>query len=69
MACLKLSNLSNKCRMFRNWKRFALLFIDIFNSIKSEMNLTVPFILGIVKVGAVYWEKLIFFHTPILINQ
>ena len=40
----------------------------VFISLKSEINLTVPFFLGIIKVGAAHWELLIFFNTPILIN-
>ena len=49
---------------------------DILNFLKStnnhykssEINLTVPFFLSIIKVGAAHWELLIFFNTPIFIN-
>ena len=36
-------------------------------SLKSEINLMVPFILGIIKVGTANGELLNFFNTPILI--
>ena len=51
----------SKCERFlnRTWS---------IAKVKSEINLTVPFILDIIKAGAAHWELLIFFHTPILIN-
>ena len=50
MAYLKSSNLSYKSKILGIGKGFV--FIVLFNSLKSEMNLTVPIILGIIKVGA-----------------
>ena len=52
--------------MFRNGKFFV--FIVLFSCLQSEINLTVLFMLGIIKVGAAHWELLIFLNTPILIN-
>ena len=47
----------------------GLLFILLFSSLKSEINLTVQIKLGFIKVGASHWGLLIFFNTPILTNQ
>ena len=46
----------------------GLRLILLFHSLKSEMNLTVPFFLGIIKVGAAHSELLIFLNTPSFIN-
>ena len=66
MLHLEPSNLSNKSWTLGIGKGF--LFILLFSSLKSEINLTVPFILGIIKVGTAHWELLIFYRTPILIT-
>ena len=48
---------------FRNWKRLPL------NSfIKSEMKRTLPFYLGIIKVGAAHMKIFLPFNTPIFID-
>ena len=46
-----------------------LLLMCVFSSIKSDMNLTVPFFLGIIKVGAAHSELLISFKTPIFTKR
>ena len=40
----------------------------VFSSLKSDINLTVPLFLDMIKVGAAHWKLLIFFNTPIFIN-
>ena len=44
------------------------LSILLFSSLKSKIILTIPFILGIIKIGAADWELLISFNTLVLIN-
>ena len=46
----------------------GFVFIVLFSSLKSDINHTVPFFLGIIKVGAAHWKLLTFFNTPIFIN-
>ena len=47
----------------------GLIFIVMFSSLKSKMNLTVSFFLSIIKLGATCSELVISFKTPILANQ
>ena len=44
----------------------GFVFIVVLSSLKSEINLTVPLFLGIIKVWAIHWLSSIFFNTPIL---
>ena len=66
VAYLKPSSFNNKSCILGIGN--GLRLIRLFSSLKSEINLTVPLILGIIWVGAAYWELLIFLNTPILIN-
>jgi len=66
VAYLNPSNLNNESCIFEIGNGF--LRIHLFNSLKSEINLTVPFFLGIIKVGAAHLLFLIFFKTPIFTN-
>ena len=46
----------------------CFLFIFLFSSLKSEKYHTVPYFIGIIKVGAAHWKLVVVFNTPILIN-
>ena len=62
----KPSSFNNISCIFGIGNGFRLILL--FNSLKSEMNLTVPSFLGIIKVGAAHSERLIFFNTPSFIS-
>ena len=51
---------------FRIWKSFVLILSLSF--LKLEMKQTIPFFLGIIKVGAVQLELLLHFNTPMFTN-
>jgi len=47
---------------------YGFLNVLLFSSQKSEMNLTDPSFLGMIKVGAAHSERFTFFRTPILMR-
>ena len=62
VACLKPSNFNNKSYKFGLERDFLLILL--FSSLNSETKQTVPFILGIIKVGASLSELFLRFNTP-----
>ena len=66
-AYLKPSNFSSKSCILGIGNGF--LQILLFNSLKSDINLTVPFFLDIINVGAAHSLILIFLSTPISTNR
>ena len=66
VAYLEPSNFSNKSCILGIEKGFLLILL--LSSLKSEMKRTVPFISGIIKVGATYLILFLRFNTPIFIN-
>ena len=63
VAYLKPSSLSKRSCIFGMGKGFLLILL--FSSLKSDMKRTVPFFLGIIKVGAAHSERLTHLRTPI----
>ena len=44
------------------------LLLILFKSLKSEMKQTVPFLLGVINVGAAHSELFLYFETPLFTN-
>ena len=63
---LKPSNFKKKSCILAVGKVFLLIIL--FSSLESELKRTVPFFLGIIKVGAARLELFLRFNTPIFIN-
>ena len=57
-------NLSNRYCVLGLGK--GIVFIVLFSSLKSEINVTLPFVLGIIKVEVAHYELLIIFNFLIL---
>ena len=65
-ANVKPSSFCSKSCVLGNGGGFLLILL--FNSLKSEMNLTVKSFSGIINVGEAYCDWLTFFSTPHLTN-